>query len=587
MATTIKAKQFYAYQNVAVGVRTIIAMAADTSGTVSLSNNIVYWDANSVAQSIFTPATGATNLRSVFSRDFEYFTDGVAADLQKWDYVDGLSQWGITQPVTSLTVGALSAGLITLLTGRRYYVAYYNNALQDYSDLSPISVSTGALTLQQVALSSIPVASGTYVDYKLILATADGGDPSVLYELAVLTNATTTYADNTPEVTLLEANVWQYTDPAGVDHGLAGNQPPPNGSYPIKHQGRLFMANGQQLQFSKSLDELITSTGNIAGMYESCWPIENAIDISESAEQIRGLLSDGTVLYIGTESQIHSLTGNSPENFGQPTIVHSNTGLLTQNVWQVVYLEDTPIGTMWVTPDLRCLGSDFNTYENLGTPIQSTLNTINPLATQNAWAMYVGDGPYNFYILAIPTGTNTVPDTLCIFDLHLRKWFIWKMADAFSAGIFYTNFSGVARWIMCDNSGTIRMMDPTATLDRQNDPDQTGITSTIRTSWLDLGEASTRKSLNEMEVETSDPLLAVTIEGASTTSTFKSPVNTLVSSLAPTLSQFNEYKIFLAGTIAKDRFYRIEATSVSSATSTTDDVILGAINVEVIPINRN
>ena len=587
MAPTIQAENIYAYQSDAEGIRTLLACAVDGTGAPSLANNVLYWDINGVPQSIFTPATLASNLRAAISRDYAYFTDGVFGDLRKWNFTNGLSKWGITQPASALLLGTPSSGNITLLTGRQYYVAYFNATTQDYSDLSPISPTTGPLTSNNQPLTSIPVSAETEVTDKLILATADGGDPTVLYEVTSITNATTSYTDNTAEVDLLEADVWQYTDTSGFDHGLAGNQPPPNGSFPTKHNGRLFMASGQALQFSKSLDEILTSTGNIAGRYESAWPVENEIDISETAEQIRGLLSNGTTLYIGTETQIHQLTGSSAADFGQPTIQFSQTGLLTQNVWQVVYLENTPIGTMWVTPDFRVLGSDFNTFENVGVPIQTTLNTINPSAINNCWSVFVGLGPYNFYVLNISTGTHIQPDTMCVFDLRLRRWFIWQCFDSFISGIFYVNFSGVARWIVVDATGTIRSIDPTAVMDRQGDPLPVGITSTIESTWLSLGDTTLRKSLNEVEIETTEPTLAVTVEGASTIATFATPVNTLVSGVTPILSAFGEYKVPLAGTPAKDRYYRYTVETTSDADSLTSDVLLGAVNFEVVPIHRN
>jgi hypothetical protein len=588
MPPSILAEHLYSYQSDAAGIRTILATAEDGTGAFSLSNQVGYWNASGVLTVIFTPSNMAYDLRAVFSRDYMYFCDHIRADLLKWTYLgtEGASPWGVIGPASGLLIGGSTSGLVTLVTGRTYYVVFYDPITQNYSDLSPASASTGPATLQEFPLTAIPVSINPNYTRKKILATADGNDPTVLYEDGDIPNADTTFTDNIPETTLLLNNVWQYTDTNGIDHGVAGNTPPPNGSFPIKHQGRLFMAAGNILQFSKSLDELVTSTGNIAGRYEEDWPFYNAIDISEDAENIQGLLSDGTTLYIGTELCVRRLTGNSAQNFAEPTVLFNDVGVMAQDVWQVVFLEGTPVGTMWMTPDFRVLGSDFNTYDNVGIPIQNILNTINPNSIDTAWAISPQLGPYSFYVLAIPTGTNTVPDTLCVYDMRLRKWYIWQCLDQFKCGLFYISLAGTPRWIVCDETGTIRNFDPSFVMDRETEPSATGITSVVQSTWLDLGENMTRKSLNEVEIQTSDPNLLTTVQGASTATTFLTPTNLLVSNVGLTQNAFGDYKVFLAGTLARDRFFQYQVTSTSNANSEETDEILGELSFEVIPFNR-
>jgi hypothetical protein len=588
MPPTIVAEHLYSYQSDAAGVRTILGTAEDGTGSFSIANQVGYWNTNGQFTTLFTPSTFAYDLRGVFSRDYMYFCDHIESDLQKWTFqsTEGVTPWGVFGPVAAPLLGTPAAGLITLITGRSYYVVFYDPVTQNYSDLSPVSSSTGALTNQEQPLTSIPVSTNANYTRKKILATADGNDPTVLYEDGDIANATTTFTDNVPELTLLNENVWQYTDQYGIDHGVADNTPPPNGSFPIKHQGRLFMAAGNVLQFSKSLDELVTSTGNIAGRYEECWPLFNAIDISEDSERISGLLSDGTTLYIGTELCVRRLTGNNAQNFAEPTVLFNDVGVMAQDVWQVVFIEGTPVGTMWMTPDFRVLASDFNTYDNVGAPIQNTLDLINPNSISTAWAISPQLGIYSFYVLAIPTGTNTVPDTLCVYDMRLRKWYVWQCLDQFTCGLFYVSLAGTPRWITCDATGTIRNFDPSFVLDRQGDTTQTGITSVVQSTWLDLGENISRKALNEVEIQTSDPNLLTTVQGASTSAEFQIPTATVVNNTGLTTGPFGEYKVFLAGGPAKDRFYRYQCTSVSTANSLESDIVLGEVSFEIIPIHR-
>jgi hypothetical protein len=586
MSISLKAEHIYSYQSEAAGIRTLIASAADSTGTYSLSNGAIYWDVNGIPQIIFTPAAGAADLRGVFSGDYEYFCDGVQGDLLKWTYPGPVSQWGTAAPTTAVTVAAPSTGLITLLTGRTYYTAFYNPTTGNFSDLSPLSITTGALTLQEIPLTAIPYSADPTYSQTYIFATADGNDPTVLYLLASLTAGILTYTDNTPELNLLEADVYQFIDANGVSHGILGNQPPPNGSFPIKYGGRIWMALNENLQYSKSMADLITATGNIPGRYEEDWPPTNVIDISEDAEEIHGLLTDGYGLYIGTESCIRRLTGSDPTTFSETNPIFNDVGLLWQDVWQIVFLEGTPVGSMWMSPDLRVIGSDFNTYTNVGLEIQNTLNTLNPLAYKNAWAIAPQLGIYSFYVLAIPTGSNMIPDTFCVYDMRLKKWYIWNMMDTFSSAIFYVSLGGTPRWLVCDSTGQMRNFDPSFVMDRSGDGTQTGITSTAQSTWLDMGDPTTRKLLNEVEIQTSDPNLLVSVQGASQTVTFTTPVNTLVTNSALITSAFGDYKVYLAGTPTKDRYYRYKIVSTSTVGSLETDIVLGEVGFEVFPLHR-
>jgi hypothetical protein len=588
MPPSIQANHLLAYQNDAMGIRTLTGLAADGTGIFSLSNQVGYWDANGNLQNIFVPAPLASDIRAAYSRDYLYFWDHIASDLLAWNLNNGTAPvlTGLLQPVAPLTVGTPGSGDITLTTGRTYYTVFYDPVSQNFSDLSPASATTGPLTDNDQPLTAIPVSSQLNATRKKILATADGNDPTVLYELVDLASATTTYTDDTPETTLLLNNVWQYTDTSGVPHGVVGNQPPPNGSFPLLHQGRLWLADGNLLQFSKSLAEVITATGNIAGRYEMDWPPGNGIDISADAEQIAGLLTDGTTLYIGTELRILRLQGYNAQTFSEPNTLFSDVGLLWQDVWSVVYLDGTPVGTMWMTPDYRVMNSDFNTYQNVGVPIQTVLNTINPAAYKNAWAISPQLGPYSFYVLAIPTGVNTVPDTLCVYDMRLRKWYVWQGFDQFESAIFYVSISGTPRWIACDQTGTIRNFDPSFVTDRNGEADAVGITSTVQSTWLDFGDNMVRKSLNEMEVQTTDPDLEISVEGASTAATFETPVNILVTAVNPVPNAFGDLKVFLAGTDARDRFFQYTAVSTSNPNSTPEDIVLSEVSLEVLPMNR-
>jgi hypothetical protein len=479
-------------------------------------------------------------------------------------------------------------GPITLNTGRQYFTVFYSSITGNYSDLSPLSVSTGPVNGGAFPLTNIPVSPDPQVTDVIILATADGGDPSILYFVADVSNGTTIYQDGTPEAQLLLSDIYFFTDDSGNEFGVKDNGLPPNGSYIIKHLGRLWMIDGPLLYFSKSIAELTTPSGIIAGRYEEDWDPQDALDISEDSEIGKGLYSDGQTLYIGTSRQIRRVTGTDPSNFTGPNVVFNEAGILNQDVWQTVFLEGSPLGTMWLTPDYRVLLSDFNTYNDVGVEVQSTLNSINKPYDQTSWAMFLADGPYNLYVLAIPTGSATTPNTLLVFDLHSKQWYTWQLADNLLCALYYMNLSGMPRGVFVDANGIFRVFDKTKVMDRATDTiilSPTGITSTIQTSWLDLGDSNLRKVLNEIETTTTVAGTLISIMGASDSSTFATP-NVVLSGAALIQNQFGDYKTFLAGYPTTDRWYKMNWTSTSTTGSSLTDVLLGYYGIEIEPSHR-
>jgi len=123
-------------------------------------------------------------------------------------------------------------------------------------------------------------------------------------------------------------------------------------------------------------------------------------------------------------------------NFSAPEIQFNEVGVLSPEVRKIVFVEGQPIGAMWLTPDFKIMGSDFNTYDNIGRPIQDLLNTINRAAKDKCHAAFFGSGAYSMYLLAIPTGLNTECDTVCVFDLVNKRWHIWRFPFPVTSMLF-------------------------------------------------------------------------------------------------------------------------------------------------------
>jgi len=488
------------------------------------------------------------------------------------------------------TVGSPSSGNVTLLKGRTYAIAGKNSTTGHISDLSEFTATTGVLTNKQIPLTSLPVWTDSQVDQKVLLATADGNDTSTLYELTTIANATTSYTDNVKEEDLLLRNIYQEVDEQGNEHGVGGNTRPPQGSnITCVHRGRVYMLQEHFLYYSKNNDELLTSTGLITGRYEEAWPGDFQLDVSNTTETGSALFSDGVTLYIGTERHIRKLLGDGPDNFELPEIHFNELGVASQETLKVVYHAGQPAGVMWLTPDLRVMGSDFNTYTDVGHPIQDVLNSITRSVLDHSRATYFGTGVYSFYALAIPTSGSGTPDTICLYDLNGHKWHIWKL----HAGVFIESLcfnikaDGTARLIavLVNTTPSVTSwlveFDQTYTQDVLDTSIGTfPITATAQTTWQYFLDPLSRKDFNELEVMTPDSSMLFSMSGATNSGEFTTPTS-LVTSLTPATSLFGEKKFYLGAVPTRDRFYRMTFTS-----SANSRVILDAFSAEIIPEHK-
>lgn len=515
---------------------------------------------------------------------------------------DAVTQW----PVTATTICTpANYGGSTDLWGTTWTPADINNtnfgiaigaqniaasivgnpqAFIDYVTLSVTyaignGANSGAVTSKSISISLPTSNPPPGADKFVIGATLDGGDTTTIYILDTVPVATTTYVDNIPDNVLVTNNIGNEIDDFGTNHGLFDNDFPPLGlQFPLKYRGRIYGAIQETLYFSKNLDEVLTSTGLVLGRYEEAWPATNTLDISTQKESIRGLLTDGDVLYIGTERHMWRLSGDSPTNFSKPEIVFNEVGILNQDVWQIVFAEGRPLGMMWMTPDRRVIMSNFGNYQDVGTPIQDVLNTLNPAASTAAWGGFFSEGAYDVYILAIPTGSNTTPDTFCVYDLRSQRWLIWLPADTFSSALYNINSNGSPQWLMAASTGKVYQFTSTSTADRVGDT-PIPILPIIQTPWMHLGEPTKIKTLNEIEVVTGDSSMTLTIDGASTYPQTLSPNNVVTASPLVNSSNRGFKKVYLAANISRDRFYRFTFNGTGSSNN-----VLDGFTIEAVPI---
>ncbi len=518
-------------------------------------------DVNSVPFGVVIVVSNISGQACTYSMDFVTITA----------YVSG----------SAIVLGAPAGTGITLLSGRIYTIVFQNTKTGHTSGLYPFSASTGPLTNQGQPLSGLPVSSDPQVDQKLLLATADGGDETTLYLVAQILNATTTYTDTMPDSVLLTQPIYQQTNQDGSLHGVANNNIPPLFNFPTKHKGRIYGSIQSTLYFSKNLDDVTTSTGTITSKWEEAYPATNQMDVSETAETIQGIMSDGETLWIATERCIRRLIGDSPSNFQKPEIQFNEAGVLNMDSWKIVYSEGQPIGTMWITPDFRVMESDFNTFKDVGTPIQDVLNTISVANVSKIHASFVQKGTSEYYMLYIPSA-STEPNTVCVYNLRSKRWCVWVPIDTITASLFFIDGTGAPRWMFAANAGSIyEWKDTIVPQDRvTNTPVSYDVT--LKTSWLDFGDEGLTKAFNKIIATTSDPLLTVTVQGA-ITDTDLDTGGVLVLPATP-LQQDIFGDLFVPMVAQDGRYKWYQLTFTSPASLVTD--VLDGFDFEILPSMR-
>lgn len=394
-------------------------------------------------------------------------------------------------------------------------------------------------------------------------------------------------------LTLLNANLWVDTDSYGNIYGIVNNTPPPATLlYPTLHQGRMFGTDGKSLFFSKSLAEVTTSTGLITSKWEESWPGTNSIPIGLDNEMIVGMRSNGQSLHIATSKSIYELQGTDPSTFSIPSSLFQETGILGNDLWTVVYAQGQPTGYAWITPDLKMIWSDFNTFTDVSTPVYTTdlsqwSNTFTPYAKLNSFSY----GPYNFVVLCFKTSSGVTE--FLFFETVMQKWYRWTVTATNTgplASFVYeqpeSGYRGLFYWEYNSTQNCIRLFDPAYTYD-----DGQFIPWSCQTAWTSMSDPLAYKTLNELEVMSDETSLHVGIYGASTQADFDvvtNPANrTFLGFRAAVNSPLGALKTYWAGTPTNCRYYSFAFYSTLTGTVTGSPVeVLSHFIVEHFPMVR-
>ena len=454
-------------------------------------------------------------------------------------------------------------------------------------------------TLTPAIVNSSSFGFGTQIQ----TVESSGTDRSFLFTWTITVYYSTTSGGTSSGSTLLESDIWAYTDSFGNSFGILLNTPPtpPGFLYPTLHQGRMFATDGKTVFYSKSLDEVTTSTGLITSKWEECWPADYQLPIALNNEKITGIKSDGTNLHIGTNQSIFTVFGSDPSNFDVPSVSFAQTGVLSNDCWTVIYKEGIPAGFVWITPDYKILYSDFSTYRDIGTPIYPKLFSIDSSKLQFNKVLSLTQGPYNFLILQLFTTSGAVQPEYFIWETTLQKWYRWVLSSteidgvnvtACSAFVYeypgYTtsSYTPGSRYLFFWKHATLTFtracyFDPAQSSDQLIIP----IPWNVRTSWQDFGDPTAIKVINEIELVGGDSPFTVSLYGATSQAQFDSGGTLLKTgnSVTGPIAALGTQKFFCAGVSTAAKYYSIQ---ISSANPGTNPSVLNSFSAEYYPMAR-
>lgn len=325
----------------------------------------------------------------------------------KWNGT-AIQNWGIQRAVTP-TLGAKSAGAVTLATGRKYRVAYKDSVTGHVGTASPISASTGAMAAQQQSLTvPAPAVADAQITAARVYATLDGGD-DYFFHSEVVAVFPVTFNDNTPDTGLNQA-----------EKAPLINDVPPVGNYLALWGTRTFIFNlvGDRQGIA------YTGFNKIyVGRPEQSCPPNNRLRLATGADAIAGggVLPAGVVAF--DKSNKMFLFRGQPEDITNTAPVEF-TAFLQQLPWDIgcashFTIVNSDRGLIWLTPDRQV-----RTFDGMGKPniisggVEPILRRITSGTESNARAVHWHYVDRDWYVLALAVDNSYALNMLLVFDLE-------------------------------------------------------------------------------------------------------------------------------------------------------------------------
>ena len=321
------------------------------------------------------------------------------------------------------------------------------------SNPSPASVDVTVIAGQSVSLSGIPVSSDPTVTARNLYRTeADGATHKWASQIAG--NTTPTATDNADDAAL-------------GDDVSYGNSPPPAGMTIETWDGRLWVAG------APGYDEIIFPSGlDTPEQFDITY---NATCREREAGKVLKIMEFDNELWAFKAASIWKIARGGDSYIVDKIVEDVGLGAVGSAVRcgkdMLIFLSNhkkieilTPAGLA-------------KTDVPVSAKVKTTLASINSAVIHKCVAgNYIERGEYR---LAVPTGTNTEPDTVIVFN-YLRGTFGLDTHNHHPTSMSLTDYSlGARSFIQGSSAGSIYRVDEDAT-----DDDGAGVTMDVQTGWF-------------------------------------------------------------------------------------------------------
>jgi hypothetical protein len=321
------------------------------------------------------------------------------------------------------------------------------------SNPSPASIDVTVVAGQSVSLTGIPVSSDSSVTARNIYRTEAGG-ATHKWASQIADNTTTTATDN--------------LDDAGLgDEVSYGNSPPPSGTTIETWDGRLWVAG------VPGYDEIIFPSGlDTPEQFDITF---NATCREREAGKVLKIMEFDNELWAFKAASIWKIARGGDSYTVDKIVEDVGLGVAGSAVRcgkdMLIFLSNHKKIEILTAAGLA------RAEVPISAKVKTVLASINSAVIKKCVAgNYVERGEYR---LAVPTGTNTEPDTVIVFN-YLRGTFGLDAYNHYPTSMNLTDYSlGSRALVQGSSSGSIYRVDEDAV-----DDDGVGITMDVQTGWF-------------------------------------------------------------------------------------------------------
>jgi hypothetical protein len=291
---------------------------------------------------------------------------------------------------------------------------------------------------------------------------------------------------------------------------------PPTGTLGVWHTERIFLAGDEDYPERLHISDLLD------GGY---WGAANSLDVGNDGQPITGLHSwDNYNLLVFKATSTYLVNTDPTINLADWTIqkVSSTVGCVAHETAVQVGAD-----VWWMSRDgiqsVRRMAQETQReiQNTISTPIQSHFDNIAWAGVAQSNAVYFD----NKYILSIPSGVASLPDTLLVYDTYHQVW-VSEWSGVSSMSMTVSRFGNEAELNIGTEVGELRVYDP----DTEVETDGvvlTDIATTVELRAFSFSDPFSQKSLLNIGLEFQSSTATITLAMAVS----ERPYETVVSPL--------------------------------------------------------